>query len=101
MRVSEWLDQQEAHNVDVAAIDLPAEVLYDDRADEVIYFEEIKPCGIFCGENHPYSTVERFGDWYYGRGQDRAAGLHASGMEWHLFTRDKALALRTARAHLE
>jgi hypothetical protein len=31
MRVSEWLDQLEAENVDVSEIDLPAELLYDDQ----------------------------------------------------------------------
>jgi hypothetical protein len=45
--------------------------------------------------------VERFGDWYYSRGQDRSAGLHSAEGKWQLITRDKALALRTAKAHIE
>ncbi|MBE0597918.1 MAG: hypothetical protein IH614_11670 [Desulfuromonadales bacterium] len=101
MRVSEWLDQQEADHVDVSGIDLPADLLYDDQPDETLYFEEINPCGIFCKKNHPFSTVERFGHWYYGRGQDREAGLHSSDMKWKLLTRDKSLALTTAKAHIE
>jgi len=80
---------------------MPADVLYDDQADETIFFEETNPCGIFCTENHPFSTVERFGDWYYARGQDRRAGIHSSEMEWKLFTRNKSLALSTAKAHME
>lgn len=101
MRVSEWLDQQEADIGDVSGIDLPSDVLYDDQPDEIIYFDEFKPCGIFCRDEHPFSTVERFGNWYYARGQDRSAGLHSQGMKWKLFTRDKSLALRTAKTHME
>jgi hypothetical protein len=101
MKVSEWLDEQEAQGVDVSEIDPPTELLYEDRPDETIYFEEIKPCGILCRENHPFSTVERFGDWYCSRGQDRRAGLHSSEGEWKLFTRDRSLALRTAHGHIE
>ena len=55
---------------------------------------------MLCEENHPFSTVERFGHWYLARGQDGAAGIHATTMTWHLFTRDKELALQTARSHL-
>jgi hypothetical protein len=101
MRISEWLDEQEAEGVDVSGIDPPADLLFEDRPDETIYFEEIKPCGIFCKENHPFSTVERFGDWYCSRGQDRKAGLHSPEMKWKLFTRDRTLALRTAEQHIE
>ena len=101
MRVSEWLDEQEAQGLDVSGVDLPTELLFEDRPDETIFFEEIKPCGILCGKNHPFSTVERFGDWYYSRGQDRRATLHSSEGEWKLFTRDRSLALRTAKRHIE
>jgi hypothetical protein len=101
MRISEWLDQQEADNVDVSQIDLPADLLFDDQPDETIYFEEINPCSILCRENHPFSTVERFGHWYYSRGQDKKAGLHSSESKWKLFTRDKSLALSTAKAHIK
>jgi hypothetical protein len=101
MRVADWLDQQEAENVDVSQIELPADLLYEDEPDETIFLEEINSCGILCRGNHPFSTVERFGDWYYSRGQDRSAGLHSAGGKWQLITRDKALALRTAKAHIE
>jgi len=101
MRVSEWLDQQEAESVDVSEIDLPADLLYDDQPDETIYFEEINLCGILCRDNHPFSTVERFGNWYYARGQSRNAGLHSTEGKWKLFTRGKLLPLNTAKAHNE
>lgn len=101
MRISDWLDQQEADNVDVSEIDLPPDLLFDDQPDEIVYFEEVNSCGIFCRKNHPFSTVERFGNWYYARGQDRKAGLHSSDMKWKLFTKNKSLALSTAKAHIE
>jgi hypothetical protein len=101
MRISEWLDRKELEGVDVSHIVLPHDLSYDEDPDETIYFKEIRPCGILCTGSHPFSTVERFGNWYYCRGQDKHAGIHASGMSWWLFTKDKDLALRTARGHIE
>jgi hypothetical protein len=101
MKISDWLDEKEAENVDVTQIELPADMSFDEGPDESIFFEEIKPCGLFCTENHPFSTVERFGHWYYSRGQDKKAGIHSSKMKWRMFTKDKNLALQTAKAHME
>jgi len=101
MKISDWLDQKEAENVDVAQISLPTNMAYDQDPDETLYFKEINPCGLFCTENHPFSTVERFGHWYYCRGQDKKAGIHSAEMKWRLFTKDKDFALQTAKAHIE
>jgi len=101
MTISKWLDEREAEGADVSQIALPADLAFDEGPDETIFFEEIKPCGFFCQENHPFSTVERFGDWYVSRGQDKKAGIHSTGMEWKLITRDKELAVRTAKSHIE
>ena len=101
MSISGWLDEKEAEGVDVSQIVLPDDLAYDESPEETIYFQEIRPCGILCTENHPFSTVERFGHWYYSRGQDKKAGIHSSGMEWKLFTRDRDLALKTAKARIE
>ena len=70
-------------------------------SDCTIYFKEINPCGVFCTENHPFATVECFGHWYYCRGQDKEAGIHSSNMKWGLFTKDKEVALQTAKARIE
>ena len=101
MTISDWLDEQEAANVDVSQIELPRNMAYDEDPEETIYFKEIKPCGLLCTKNHPFSTVERFGHWYYSRGQDKKAGIHSSEMKWSLFTKDKELALKTAKEHIE
>jgi hypothetical protein len=101
MKLSEWLDEKEAEGLDVSQIVLPADLAYDGNPDETLYFKEIKPCGLLCELNHPFSTVERFDHWFYSRGQDKRAGIHASGMEWRLFTKDKDLAIKTAKAHIE
>ena len=101
MTISDWLDEQEAKQVDVSRIDLPADLSFDEAPEETIYFKEFKPCGVLCTGNHPFSTVERFGHWYSCRGQDKKAGIHSSTMKWRLITRDKELALRTAKAHIE
>ena len=101
MKISDWLDQKEAENVDVSQIELPADMAFGEDPDETIYYEEVKPCGLFCTENHPFATVERFGHWYYSRGQDKRAGIHSSKMKWRMFTRDKDLALQTAKASIE
>jgi len=101
MSISGWLDEKEAEGIDVSQIVLPNDLAYDESPEETIFFQEIRPCGILCTENHPFSTVERFGHWYYSRGQDKKASIHSSGMEWKLFTRDRDLALKTAKVHIE
>ena len=101
MNISSWLDEKEAEGVDVSQIALPDDLAYDEGPEETIFFHEIRPCGILCTENHPFSTVERFGHWYICRGQDKKAGIHSSGMEWKLITKDKDLAISTARSHIE
>ena len=101
VKISDWLDEKEAAKVDVTNLALPQKLSYDEDPDETIFFEEFNPCGLLCTENHPFSTVERFGHWYYCRGQDKKAGIHSSAMKWHLFTKDKNLAVKTAKTHME
>jgi len=101
VKISDWLDAKEAEGFDVAQIELPGDLAYDEGPEETIFFKEINPCETLCTGNHPFSTVERFGHWYYSRGQDKKAGIHASGMEWRLFTKDRDLALKTAKSHIE
>lgn len=101
MKISDWLDEKEAENVDVSQIELPRNLYFDEDPDETLYFEEIRPCGLVCQKNHPFSAVERFGPWYCARGQDQQAGIHSSRMMWHLFTRDRELALQTAKEHIK
>jgi hypothetical protein len=101
MKISQWLDEKEAENVDVSHIDLPKNMASAEDPDETIFFRDINPCGLFCIKNHPFSTVERYGHWYLCRGQDKKAGIHSTEMKWKLFTKDKEFALQTARAHIE
>ncbi len=101
MKISEWLDKKEADGLDVSQIILPDDLSYDEVPDETIFFKEINPCGVLCTEKHPFSVVERFGHWYYSRGQDKKAGIHATGMEWRFFTKNKDLAVKTAKSHIE
>lgn len=100
MKISDWLDAMEAEKGDVSQIELPADMSFDEAPDETLFFKEINPCGFLCTKNHPFSIVERFGHWYYSRGQDKKAGIHSSKMTWRLFTKDKDLALQTAQAHI-
>lgn len=101
MSISDWLDQQEAENVDLSKIELPRNMAFDEDPDETIFYKEVRPCGLFCTENHPFATVERFGHWYYCRGQDKKAGIHSADMKWRMFTRDRELAIRTAQERIE
>lgn len=101
MNVSDWLDEKEAAGADLSAIELPKNLAYDNDPDETIFFKEINPCGMFCTENHPFSTVERYGHWYCSRGQEKAAGIHSTEKKWKIFTKDKELALQTARERIE
>lgn len=101
MTISEWLDKKEAQGVDVSHISLPEDLASDEEPDETIYFKEIRSCGVLCTGTHPFATVERFGHWYQSRGREKEAGLHTSKPQWWLFTKDKNLALETARGHIE
>jgi len=101
VNISEWLEEKEAEKGDVSQIALPADLSYDEVPDETIFFKEINPCGILCKDNHPFSTVERFGHWYHCRGRNKEAGIHSSGVEWRFFTKDRDLAVKTGKLHIE
>lgn len=100
MNISQWLDQQEARGVDVSGIVLPQDLANDEAPDETLYFKEIRTCGVLCPGDHPFATVERFGHWYCGRGREKEKGPHTSQPQWRFFTKDKELALETARARI-
>ncbi len=97
MKISDWLDKKEAEGADVSQIALPDDLSYDEAPDETIYFKEINPDGILSTADHPFSTVERFGRWYYSRGRSK----DSSGREWKFFTKDRNLAVNTAKSHIE
>ncbi len=101
MDISKWLDQKEFAGIDVSQIVLPDDLANDDVPDETIYYKEINTCGILCTGSHPFSTVERFGHWYYSRGRDKEAGPHTTKSQWRLFTRDKDRAIKIAKSHIE
>jgi hypothetical protein len=99
--ISDWLDGKVAEGIDVSHIILPDDLAYKEAPEATIYFKEINPCGMFCTGNHPFATVERFGHWYYSRGQDKKAGIHSEEMKWGFFTKDMDLAIKTAKSHIE
>ena len=101
MKISAWLDKQEAEKKDVSQADIPRDVAFDSEPDETIYYKEIRPCTMLCTENHPYAKVERYGHWYAATGQDKEAGIHSNEMRWKLYTRDKPLALKAAKERIE
>ena len=101
MQISDWLDEKEEDGVDVSQIELPSNMAFDEEPDEIVFFKEFQPCGFLCTENHPFSKVERFGNWYYCSGQDKKAGIHSSEMKWRLFTKNKDTALQVARSRIE
>jgi hypothetical protein len=94
MKISEWLDKKDAQGIDVSHIVLPDDLASDEAPDETIFFKEIRPCSILCTGNHPFSTVERFGHWYYSRGRDKENGLHTMKPSWWMFTKDKISRLK-------
>ena len=101
MKISDWLNSKEKAGEDVSQIELPKDLTYDQQPDEIVFFEEDNPCGVLCNKNHPFSKVERFGQWFVCKGQDKKAGIHSSEMKWRLITKDKDLALQTARSRIE
>ncbi len=101
MTISNWLDLQAEKHGDISQIELPTELTYDEEPDEMVFFAEINPCGILCTKNHPFSSVVRYGHWYYCNGQDKSARLHSDEKMWHLLTKNRQLALKTARDHIQ
>jgi hypothetical protein len=101
MKIAEWLDKKVDENIDVSHITLPKDLAYAEDPDETIFYKDINPCSLFCTKNHPFATVERFDHWYLARGQDKEAGIHSSEMMWRLFTKDRNIALQTAKKHIE
>ena len=101
MNISEWLDKKEDQGIDVSHIVLPADLANDEAPAETILFKEIRTCTVLCTGNHPFSTVERFGHWYYSRGRDNENGSHTTKPQWWLFTKNKDLAIKTAKSHIE
>ena len=101
MNISKWLDKKESEGTDVSRIVLPDDLASEEAPAETIYFKEIRTCSILCTGSHPFSTVERFGDWYYCRGREKENGPHTTKPQWWFFTRDKDLAIKTARTHID
>ena len=101
MNISEWLDEKEAQGIEVSHIVLPEDLAKEETPDETIFFKEIRPCSILCTGNHPFATVERFDHWYYCRGREKEAGPHTAKPQWWLFTKDKDLAIKTAKFHIQ
>ncbi len=103
MTISEWLDSEEAEGKDVSCMVLPDDLDDEEGPDETIFFVELRPCSILCTGRHPFSTVERFGNWYYCRGHDKEKekGPHTTQPQWWMFTKDKGLAIKTAKSHIE
>ena len=101
MSISNWLDQQAEETGNIAQLELPANLTYDEEPDEMVFFKEINHCGILCTKNHPFSSVVRYGHWYYCTGQDKSAKIHSTEKMWNLLTKDKQLALTTAKQHIE
>jgi hypothetical protein len=92
MKISEWLDKKEAEGIDVSQITLPDSLSYEEASDGTIFLRrlmKINNDGILSIADHPFSTVERFGRWYFCRRRNKATGIHSSGMEWQLFTKEK------------
>ncbi|HOO36277.1 MAG TPA: hypothetical protein PK842_09085 [Smithella sp.] len=101
MGISKWLDQKEREGFDVSHVSVPEGMLQEESPAQTIYFKEIRPCSILCTGDHPFATVERFGNWFYCRGRDKEKGPHTTKPQWWMWTRDVELALKTAREHLK
>ncbi len=100
MKISDWLDQNEAQGIDVNHLAFPAQQIQQEDPDETIFFKEIRICSILCSGNHPFATVERYDHWYLCRGKEKDTGPHTTKPQWWLFTKDRELAIKTARLRI-
>jgi hypothetical protein len=101
MSISKWLDKKENEGIDVSHIEISEEMLNEEAPAQTVYFKEIRSCTILCTKDHPFATVERYGQWFYCRGRDKENGQHTTKSQWWMFTRDIELALKTAKMHIE
>jgi len=101
MNISKWLDKKEVDGFDVSQIVLPADSANDEAPDETIYFKEINMCGVLYSGNHPFSTVERFGHWYYSWGRDKEHCRNITQPQLWIFTKDQELAIKTEKDHIK
>ncbi|MCK9274787.1 MAG: hypothetical protein M0P57_06830 [Syntrophales bacterium] len=98
--IAEWLDEQERQGLDITELSVPEEMIHDEEADETLFFQEIRPCSVLCTRNHPFAAVKRFDHWYYSYGREKENGPHTGKPIWQFFTKDKDLALKTAKMHI-
>jgi len=100
MKISEWLDKKEAKALMYLKSHCPIASLMNDEPDDTIFFKDMNHDGSFL------PPIIRF----YCRalwalvllpGRDSVTGNHSPGIEWRLFTKDKDLALKTAKSHIE
>ncbi len=101
MNIAKWLDKKQAAGVDVSHIVLPDDLTSEESPEETIFFKEMRPCSILCIGDHPFATVERYGHWYHSRGREKETGPHTTRPQWWLFTRDKNIAIQTAKSRIE
>jgi hypothetical protein len=100
MTISEWLDEKEADGIDVSHIVVPDDLTNEEDPEETIFFKQIRKCSVLCTGQHPFATVERFGDWYYCRGRKKETGPHTTQPQWWMYTKDRELALKTAKSRI-
>ena len=101
MTISEWLDEKKAEGIDVSHIVVPDDLTNEEDPEETIFFKQIRKCSVLCTGQHPFATVERFGDWYYCRGREKETGPHTTQPQWWMYTKDRKLAVKTAKSHIE
>ncbi len=101
MTISEWLDEKKAEGIDVSHIVVPDDLTNEEDPEETIFFKQIRTCSVLCTGQHPFATVERFGDWYYCRGREKETGPHTTQPQWWMYTKDRKLAVKTAKSHIE
>ena len=101
MNISEWLDKKEAEGIDLSQIELPDDLLYDASPDEVVFFSGGATLQHPLLEKSPFFYRRALRALVLLQGPGQEAGIHATGMEWRFFTKNKDLALKTAKSHIE
>ena len=101
MNISDWLDRKVAEGIDVQPRSHCLTICRMTLSPTRSYFFRFCSPAVSSAQKSPLFHGRALRALVSCRGQDKKAGVHATGMEWTFFTKDKDLAVKTAKSRIE
>jgi hypothetical protein len=99
MKISDWLDEKEAEKLDVSQIALPDDLSYDKVPDETIFLRRLIFAGFSVQAIIPFLRSSALDTGIIVEVETRRPAF--TRQEWRFFTKDRDLAIKTAKSHIE